>query len=76
MLTEQCILVCILPKITPLKGPFKCDIPRWGYHGGVVNGSAQINVMKVYGANVISVTRCGSSQLSRKMCYITLKLSL
>ena len=55
-------------KITPLKGPFKCDVPRWGYHGGGVYGSAQINVTKVYGANVISVTTCGSSQLSRKRC--------
>ena len=41
-----------LKKITPLKGPFKCDIPRCGYHGGGVYGSVQINVMKVYGANV------------------------
>ena len=27
--------------VTPLS---KCDVPRWGYHGGGVYGSAQINV--------------------------------
>ena len=67
-LTGQCIFVGVLQKITPLKGSFKCDVPRCGYHGGGAYGSAQINFTKVYVANVISVTRGGSSQRSRKRC--------
>ena len=50
-------MVCTLQKITPLKGPFKCDVPRWGYHGvGYTDQRKLTYVMKVYGANVISVT--------------------